>query len=97
MIKTKEGTTKIEGTLSEVRADFIVIVKSYKSALMKTGLSEEEADDAINEGVEFGLMTEDEALKKRDENEKKFKEKRKELVKEFLEELFGVKEEEADE
>ena len=98
MIKTKLGDVKIEGTLLEVRADLTVIIRALKASFVDDAeLSEEEASDIINECVEIGLLSEDETRKVLYEKEKEFLEKKKELVKELLEKLFGVQEEEANE
>ena len=97
MIRTKEGEVTIKGTMTECRADLAVIVRALKSSFMDAELSEEEADDIINECVEIGLLSEDETLKVFDEKEKEFQEKKKELVKKFLEKLFDVEGEEANE
>lgn len=62
MIKTKEGTTKLSGTIPELTADFTVITLALKKILNeKVGekLAKEELIDSFARGLMKNIETEE--------------------------------------
>lgn len=60
MIKTKHGTTEIEGSVSEILADFTIISRSIRGMLIERGMSVENADKKTNDCIERSKKSEEE-------------------------------------
>lgn len=79
MIETKMGEITLKGSKAELIADFAVVVRGIKEAIMEDGKeTEESVKQEIDEAVKIGLM-----------NEEEFKTIQKEKIKEVVKTLFG--------
>lgn len=63
MIKTKHGTTEIEGSVSEILADFTIIARRIREVLIECGMSVENADKKINDFIERSKKSKEELEK----------------------------------
>lgn len=60
MIKTKHGTTEIEGSVSEILVDFTIIARRIREVLIECGMSVENADKKINDFIERSKKSKEE-------------------------------------
>jgi hypothetical protein len=65
MIKSKKGKTRVNGSMVEMMADFVVITITVINALVdERGFSKEEAVEIVKDNFELAIMYEDERHKK---------------------------------
>ena len=57
MIKTHEGVTEIEGSQEEIMADLTIIIMSFREALVKRGMSVDDADKKIDKAIGNSKLT----------------------------------------
>lgn len=61
MIEAKMGEVTLKGSKAELIADFAVVVRGIKEAIMEDGKeTEESVKQEIDEAVKIGLMNEEE-------------------------------------
>ncbi len=83
MIETKMGEITLKGNKAELIADLAVVVRGIKETIMEDGKeTEESVKQEIDEAVKIGLMNEEEFKTIQ-------KEKIKEVVSTFIDDLFG--------
>lgn len=83
MIETKMGEITLKGGKAELIADLAVIIRGIKETIMEDGKeTEESVKQEIDEAVKIGLMNEEEFKTIQ-------KEKNKEVVSTFIDDLFG--------
>lgn len=83
MINTKAGELTLKGSKTELIADLAVIVRGIKESIMEDDkVTEESVKQEIDEAVKIGLMNEEEF-------ETVQKEKIKEVVSTFIDDLLG--------
>ena len=83
MIETKMGEITLKGGKAELIADLAVVVRGIKETIMEDGKeTEESVKQEIDEAVKIGLMNEEEFKTIQ-------KEKIKEVVSTFIDDLFG--------
>lgn len=83
MIETKMGEITLKGSKAELIADLAVIIRGIKETIMEDGKeAEESVKQEIDEAVKIGLMNEEEFKTIQ-------KEKIKEVVSTFIDDLFG--------
>lgn len=83
MIETKMGEITLKGGKAELIADLAVIIRGIKETIMEDGKeTEESVKQEIDEAVKIGLMNEEEFKTIQ-------KEKIKEVVSTFIDDLFG--------
>ena len=76
MIKFEDETIELKGTVPSLMTETTMILREIKEAVIKDGLSEEDAIDFIRKSIEVAFMAE-EQLKE-------------EVAKNFMKLLFGV-------
>ena len=60
MIKCENGIIEINGNTTDVMADFTILVRNIRKALLNTGRSEERVEQMINDAIRYSKMTEEE-------------------------------------
>ena len=66
MIRTKNGNTRIEGSVPEVLSDLLMVLRSTKESLVEGGISEEIATELINIVITDSNKSEEEFRKQAD-------------------------------